>query len=135
MGIKPMCDCDRVAQFRVTMTDVSGRVLGSMNLCQECGYRFADREGLRIGQPAIVPPDDIYGTNIREPEIEVRHSELERFSSESLFRSKCPKCHEGILPVGRDPKTLRLSRHDRCVVCGQAVRYTDKSICGSDLAD
>jgi ribosomal protein S27AE len=55
----------------------------------------------------------------------VKHAALRRFSSNSMFKRECPRCHEGVLLVARDPTTYRLLDRDRCVLCGQRVRYTD----------
>jgi len=63
--------------------------------------------------------------NIDEPVLEVRHADLKRSSVDSLYRSECPKCLEGILPVQRDMETFQLIEHDRCLLCGQRVRYLD----------
>ena len=66
------------------------------------------------------------GTNIyfNEPVIKIKHDDLKRFG-DSLFRSECPKCKDGILLVYRDGKTFRLKAEDRCVTCGQLFEYTD----------
>jgi hypothetical protein len=34
-------------------------------------------------------------------------------------------CPEGILLVGRDPKSLVLKAADRCLSCGQRFEYSD----------
>lgn len=64
--------------------------------------------------------------------IPVEHRKLEKFSPESAYKALCPECG-GLLLVTRDPKTLRLQRHDRCVRCGQAYEYTDWQIAGEAL--
>ena len=61
--------------------------------------------------------------NIGNKPIEVKHSDLER-TDESIYRSSCPVCKEGILLVGRDDD-FKLSELDICVACGQYVIYTD----------
>lgn len=63
--------------------------------------------------------------NARRDPIFVLHGGLERFSSDSPYKSHCPACPDGILIVSRDPDTFNLSRADRCVVCAQAVVYAD----------
>lgn len=65
------------------------------------------------------------GINLSKPVIKVRHEDLERFSDESLFKSKCPTCKEGVLLVSRHPKTFVLISEDFCILCGQHYFYTD----------
>lgn len=62
--------------------------------------------------------------NLLKPPIKVRHQDLER-SGESPYRSKCPVCPKGILLVQRDQETFRLEKGDHCILCGQAIIYTD----------
>jgi len=71
--------------------------------------------------------------NIGKPPVRVRHSELERASSESMFRSWCPVCQKGLLLVGRDQETLELTRVDRCTTCGQLFVYEDADIEGVEF--
>lgn len=85
----------------------------------------AYRTGLAIGKSMREPK--VYGQNIHAPLIDVRHSELKRWS-ESCFKSCCPACKEGVLLVYRNPETFKLVRMDRCIVCGQTVRYLDDKI-------
>ena len=66
-----------------------------------------------------------FGFNIGKEMIQVKHSDLKRFG-DSPFRSVCPVCKEGILPVRRDPVTFNLQRLDTCLLCGQAIQYIDK---------
>lgn len=68
--------------------------------------------------------------NLNKPEVKVAHSELERWDSDSAYKSKCPACGEGILLIHRDPKTLTLQRQDRCISCGQQFFYTDPEVNG-----
>lgn len=63
--------------------------------------------------------------NIDADIVEVKHTELRRWSDSSLFKSHCPVCNDGILLVRRDQDTFELLDHDRCVSCGQLVRYLD----------
>jgi len=64
------------------------------------------------------------GCNMDEPVRDVRHSDLKRYG-DSVFKSVCPACSDGILLVYRDQQTFKLQEGDRCVACGQAFRYTD----------
>jgi uncharacterized protein with PIN domain len=57
--------------------------------------------------------------------IEVKLADLPKISENSIFRSKCPKCKDGILLVRREPDTLKLSAYDNCISCGQIFFYTD----------
>lgn len=74
-----------------------------------------------------------YGSKLDAPPIEVRHSLLSRATTESAYRSVCPSCHHGILLVRRDELTMKLQRDDRCISCGQAVRYLDAAINGEEF--
>jgi hypothetical protein len=65
------------------------------------------------------------GCNIKNKPIIVEHKNLERLSSESIFKSMCPACKKGILCVSRDRKTFDLIDHDRCLLCGQEFIYSD----------
>ena len=60
----------------------------------------------------------------------LRHSDLVSISSVSPYRKVCPYCEKGALMVQRNNSTGRLLRGDRCVWCGQPVRYIDDSING-----
>lgn len=64
------------------------------------------------------------GDNIREPVMELKHADLKR-SDHSQYRSACPACRIGILPVTRDPSTFKLQDIDHCLYCGQQVKYLD----------
>jgi predicted RNA-binding Zn-ribbon protein involved in translation (DUF1610 family) len=70
--------------------------------------------------------------NLRNPPIQVLHSDLTRVDDETEFQSRCPLCG-GILPVCRNQQTMALSREDRCVSCGQMFIYQDKEIAGEPL--
>lgn len=64
--------------------------------------------------------------NIMEPPITVKHSDLQRVSLESNYRSLCPKCKFGYLLVMRskvDPHYLLST--DACNFCGQHFIYSD----------
>ena len=74
--------------------------------------------------------------NIDKPLIRVAHAELERFSGESAYRSKCPVCEGGVLFISRDPEAgFLLMRRDRCVICGQSFYYTDETINGEGFVE
>jgi hypothetical protein len=66
--------------------------------------------------------------NLDKAPIEVWHIELDRECDESAYRSKCPFCKNGIFLVARIQKTMQLSRYDRCVSCGQLIKYLDPHI-------
>ncbi|GAI50212.1 unnamed protein product [marine sediment metagenome] len=57
-----------------------------------------------------------------EEVVDVRWAELE--SAGGMYRRECPYC-DGVLLVGRDKDTLMLQEYDRCIQCGQRVRYLD----------
>jgi len=57
--------------------------------------------------------------------IEVYHSSLKRFDDESPYKSVCPFCAKGILPMTRDQRTHKLLDTDMCLCCGQLVKYAD----------
>ena len=67
---------------------------------------------------------DLAGININKEPITVKHSELTR-EGDSMFRSTCPVCKEGMLLVKRDQLTFEVLTEDRCVLCGQQVIYSD----------
>jgi len=64
--------------------------------------------------------------NYTEPVWAVRHSDLERYSDESVYRSVCPRddC-EGLLLVARNSITGELVADDHCTLCAQRVKYLD----------
>ena len=68
--------------------------------------------------------ENLSGINIDKPPIHVRHTDLVR-ASDSRFRSDCPVCKAGALPVRRDQKTLELIAEDYCLLCGQGFIYDD----------
>lgn len=57
--------------------------------------------------------------------LKVNHKELERFCPESKYKSKCPKCSNGLLLMRRNPSTSRLENFDHCISCGQTFLYLD----------
>jgi predicted RNA-binding Zn-ribbon protein involved in translation (DUF1610 family) len=68
--------------------------------------------------------------NVYKPIRQVQHSNLERASEDSPYRSWCPECGKGILMVGRDNDTLKLQKIDHCTHCGQLFFYEDPDIAG-----
>lgn len=68
---------------------------------------------------------DKVGSNAANPVVDVRHRDLARCSDESVYRSHCPTCKEGVLLVYRDPKTFQLMAEDNCILCGQRYKYLD----------
>lgn len=67
---------------------------------------------------------------INAPLQDITHTDLKRFS-DSSYKSECPVCPDGILPVVRSPNAdFTLFRFDVCVGCGQQFRYTDARING-----
>lgn len=64
--------------------------------------------------------------NVDKEPIHIKHSELKRVG-DSIFRSECPACKEGVLLVARDNDTLVLEEIDRCLLCGQIFIYNDIS--------
>lgn len=72
--------------------------------------------------------------NSSKPVLEVRHSDLIRFDV-SPYRSECPVCKDGMIPVHRNNYTFKINRRDHCIACGQRFEYTDDQICGETLHD
>lgn len=62
--------------------------------------------------------------NIHKPIVRLKHAKLERVG-DSRYKSKCPLCKVGVLPVRRDQETMKLLDTDACYHCGQRVFYTD----------
>lgn len=56
--------------------------------------------------------------------IHVKHADLAR-SDDSMYRSTCPSCGDGMLMVARDHQTFLLLAEDRCILCGQTFVYDD----------
>lgn len=63
--------------------------------------------------------------NVNKVVIEVYWRQLRAFTEESSYKRDCPFCKAGILLVGRDSETMVLEEYDRCITCGQRVRYLD----------
>lgn len=62
--------------------------------------------------------------NIGNAPLQIAHSELLR-CGDSLYKSKCPVCPDGVLLMRRGEPIFDLLAFDRCILCGQAVVYTD----------
>lgn len=73
--------------------------------------------------------------NLNADPIQVSHAQLERWDEDSLFKSKCPVCDNGVLLVAREGPELNLSRIDRCISCGQVVVYTGIGIGGEKFGE
>lgn len=83
-------------------------------------------EGFKMLEKKEPSYKDLEFTNLGSPTIEIPHMELERYG-DSRYKSICPACKVGLLLVYRDQKTFILQEYDRCVLCGQRVKYTDIS--------
>ena len=70
--------------------------------------------------------------NSSNPVRSVLHSDLTRVD-DSPFRSECPACKSGMLPVHRNNYSFKVSRRDHCIACGQRYEYLDEQICGETL--
>ena len=68
--------------------------------------------------------ENLSGINIDKPPIHVRHADLER-QDNSSFRSDCPACKVGSIPVRRNMETMEIEPIDNCLLCGQTVVYDD----------
>jgi hypothetical protein len=68
--------------------------------------------------------NDLAGTNITKPCIQVKHCDLTRVKH-SHYKSECPVCKKGMLLIARNWDTLILEEFDRCILCGQQFQYTD----------
>ena len=64
------------------------------------------------------------GINFFQEPIHVNHADLERMG-DSIFKSVCPKCKDGVLLVNRDQRTLGIVKKDRCILCAQSFIYDD----------
>jgi len=70
--------------------------------------------------------------NLEAPVKRVHHSNLTRFNEDSVYKSACPSCDNGLLLIRREGGILQ--RYDMCVSCGQRVYYLDATINGEILA-
>lgn len=61
------------------------------------------------------------------------HASLRRVG-DSAFKSVCPACRDGLLPMRRDDR-CRLTNQDWCLACGQHVVYTDRVVCAEVVLD
>jgi len=75
------------------------------------------------------------GWNLKEPPIEIKHTDLERVSEDSSYRSWCPKCNKGVLLVSRPLHVFKLNRTERCTLCGQPFWYTDETVNGESFVE
>lgn len=73
------------------------------------------------------------GAHMNAPTEDVTHAALTRTCGDTAYRSNCPHCIVGVLPVRREQETLQLLDFDRCTWCGQVFRYTDTTINGEPL--
>jgi len=78
------------------------------------------------GSPKAVTKmeDNLVGTNLNKAPIHLRHADLERVGG-SQFKSVCPACMVGILPVRRNQEDMKIEPIDNCLLCGQTVFYDD----------
>jgi hypothetical protein len=83
--------------------------------------RLMDEDGL---------PDGV-GDNINRPRAKVYHATLKRVG-DSMYKSVCPFCADGVLLMHRDKETMALSPIDRCIKCAQEVEYLDLDKVESD---
>jgi hypothetical protein len=77
---------------------------------------------LHQGQPNFMKNE--VPTNIYAPVIEVNHYDLE-LAGDSVYKVFCPVCKKGLLLVSRNNYTMEIKELDRCVLCGQRVKYKD----------
>lgn len=63
--------------------------------------------------------------NLENPTIAVYWSRLLPVGDDPVYRRECPFCEDGIFLVGRNRGTFVLEEFDRCVSCGQSIRYID----------
>lgn len=75
------------------------------------------------------------GENAGKDALRVRHSEMERYDSESIFKTSCPVCKEGVLLVRRRKGYVGVLSEDNCVLCGQKFVYLDDRIGGEPVLD
>jgi hypothetical protein len=110
---------------------------GFNGLCSSCADKAEEEQPCGHPKADIVSSDEgtsycrmceqeaLVGINKEKEPIEVKHNDLERVSENSGFRSICPVCEKGTLPVKRDPETFALLSEDNCLLCGQRFIYTD----------
>lgn len=67
--------------------------------------------------------DEIF-ENVKKEPLEIRHQDLKR-ADDSLFRSHCPSCLEGVLLMIRDQISFKIQPYDNCLRCGRRFIYTD----------
>ncbi len=64
-------------------------------------------------------------SNAKNPITAVYWSRLLPVGADTIYRRECPFCKAGIFLVGRNQGTFVLEEFDRCVSCGQTIRYID----------
>ncbi len=69
--------------------------------------------------------------NYDNPTETVFHSKL-RPADAGRYKSECPKCRIGMLPVRRDDKTFNILKEDNCLLCGQHFIYADVDNIGKE---
>ncbi len=69
--------------------------------------------------------NNLIAININNPIKIIKYMNLKRYSNESIYKSICPECEEGILFMQRDVNTFKIIDQDRCTLCGQSFRYED----------
>ena len=62
--------------------------------------------------------------NLQALPLKVYHANLKRVD-ESVFRSACPVCDNGMMLVRRSSRTMLLETEDMCLGCGQHFIYQD----------
>jgi hypothetical protein len=76
------------------------------------------------------------GSHIHSPVIAIHHAALKKLDpEESPFRVCCPVCNQGIMLVTRNQNTFRLTRADRCTMCGQVFWYLDEKVGGEPFGE
>jgi len=75
------------------------------------------------------------GENAEKEVLRVRYSDLERYDSESIFKSSCPACKKGVLLVRRKKGYIGVLAEDNCILCGQRFVYLDERIRGEPVLD
>lgn len=63
--------------------------------------------------------------NSDKPVLYINHRDLNHSEWNSIYKSDCPVCKEGVLAMSRDPETGFLSPEDHCWGCGQRFYYKD----------
>ena len=64
------------------------------------------------------------GKNAARPRIDMFWREMKPVADDA-YRRECPFCGRGMFLLGRDKSTYVLQENDRCLYCGQQIRYMD----------